>query len=116
MKIVLLDDEVGSYPDSNNRWPGFDCNDKRLQAASKNYLNVEVDKLQVHNRLKTYIIERIRPRYWFIAALDCSGVSRTIEYDLHLRNQEHGWLQELSMDYCGLEPVCVFLVAYVGLA
>lgn len=116
LKVLLLDDQQNSYPSTNNKWPGMQCDDSRLSIISKASLDVEVDKLPVDNRLHTFIIERLRPRYWFLAVLDCSGVEQTVEYDLHMVNLEQGWMKEISMDRCGLFPLALFLGIYLSTA
>jgi hypothetical protein len=116
MKIVLLDDQSDSYPDSNYRWPGFDCGDERLNVAAKAQLDIQLKDMPRNNRLHTYIVERIRPRFWFLAAIDCSGVGRTIEYEAHLVNIEKGWMAEISMDRCGITSLIVFIAIYLGAA
>lgn len=113
MKFILLDDQSDSYPDTNNRWPGYDCDDESLKTVAKAQLAVQVENLPSNNRLHTFIVERLRPRYWFVAALDCSGQARTIEYELHLVNIEQGWLKEVSMDHCGIWALGTFSTVYL---
>lgn len=116
MKIVLLNDQMDSYPDSTSRWPGYDCGDDRLNKAAKAQLSVDTNDMSRTNRLHTFIVEKLRPRFWFIAALDCSGIDRTIDYEVHLLNIEQGWLKELSMDHCGIPSLVLFLLVYLGTA
>jgi hypothetical protein len=113
-KIVLLDDQRSSYPDSSDRWPGYDCDDEKLKTTERGEWIVNAENLQSSNWIHTPIIEKIRPRYWFLVALDCSGVSRTIEYELHMLNLEQGWQQEISIDHVGVVSLCSFLLAYLA--
>lgn len=114
-KVILLNDQQDSYPDSHSRWPGFDCGDERLAKVAKAQLMIHAKSLPSNNKLHTYIVERLRPRFWFLAILDCSGVSRTIDFDLHLLNIKQGRWAELSMDRCGISSLCLFLVVYMVL-
>lgn len=118
MKILLLDDQGDSYPNSNDRWPGFDCDDKRLDTVAKKQQVMKLKNIgrqdPMLTRLHTYIVEKLRVRYWFVVALDCSGIDRTIEYELHLRNPKQGWLSEVSMDHCGILTLGFFLFVYLG--
>jgi len=114
-KVILLNDQQESYPDSSSRWPGFDCGDERLQKVAKAQLLIRAKSLPENNKLHTFIVERLRPRFWFLAILDCSGVSRTIDYDLHLLNIKQGWLAEISMDRCGVASLCAFFFVYMSI-
>jgi len=115
LKFLLLDDQGDSYPESNNRWPGYDCNDKKLlhMAKSSQLIDLEPADKNFKRELHTYIVEKLRPRYWYVVALDCSGITRTIEYEYHLTNIQQGWLLELSMDTCGLRWLTFFIFVYV---
>lgn len=112
VKILLLDDQRESYPDGNSRWPGFSCDGERLKVAAKTQTTVPLEQLRNDGRLHTYIVERIRPRWWFVVVLDCSGIQRTISYDLHMINVKSGWLRELSLDRCGIAAIAIFCGVY----
>jgi len=62
------------------------------------------------------IAQKIRPRWWFVAILDCSGHARKIDYSVHMINEKHGWLQELSMDRFGPRLIGLYLFLYTFLA
>jgi len=114
LKVFLLDDEPGSYPSTRSTWWGISCDDPKLKTIAK--ASADMDLARKKNRLHSFIVERIRSRYWFVAVLDCSGQDRMIEYDLRMLNIEQGWMQELSMDRCGVFPLTIFLGVYLATA
>jgi len=62
------------------------------------------------------LMQRLRPRWWYVTALDCSGIARTIDYSLHMTNPNQGWQKEFSMDHCGLVSLIFVLGIFVALA
>jgi hypothetical protein len=58
------------------------------------------------------LVERIRPRWFYVAIINCAGVERSVEYALHMTNPRQGWQQEFSMDQCGLRTLTAFLALY----
>eukprot|EP00930_Biecheleria_cincta_P037099 TRINITY_DN2543_c0_g1_i1.p1 TRINITY_DN2543_c0_g1~~TRINITY_DN2543_c0_g1_i1.p1 ORF type:complete len:458 (+),score=45.56 TRINITY_DN2543_c0_g1_i1:46-1419(+) len=117
VKIALLDDQRDSYSYSQTgsvEWLGG-CDDEKLNSAAKIMNEVNVSDTQpVSSSVNVH--ERVRPRMWYVALVDCSGQDRTIEYQVHMTNPKLGSLEELSMDSFSFTGVGFFLVVYVGLS
>jgi len=62
------------------------------------------------------LMQSLRPRWWYVAAVDCSGIERTVDYSFHMTNPLQGWQKEFSMDHCGLISLIFVLVIYVAAA
>jgi hypothetical protein len=115
MRVILLDDQADSYPNSMSRWPGYDCTDQRLETAAKTQLFFDANQLVGTGRLHTFIVERIRPRWWFLAIVDCDGMDHELKYSLHMTNTKAGWMEELSLDRCGLGTYVFVCLIYLGI-
>jgi len=115
IELVIFDDQADSYPGENAMW-NFKCGSEKLKRAAKFERSIEVSSLPNGGKFSMPLVEHLRPRWWFVAAIDCSGIERTLHYSLHMTNPRQGWQKELSMDHCGLISLIVVLVVYVGLA
>jgi len=63
------------------------------------------------------VLEKIRPRWWYIAIADCSNTDLAIKYEFHAVNDPYGWAQEFSTDRrFELYVFVILLIIYVGLA
>eukprot|EP00931_Biecheleriopsis_adriatica_P044312 TRINITY_DN2533_c0_g2_i1.p1 TRINITY_DN2533_c0_g2~~TRINITY_DN2533_c0_g2_i1.p1 ORF type:complete len:444 (-),score=37.94 TRINITY_DN2533_c0_g2_i1:174-1505(-) len=120
VQYVLFDDESKSYPDgteaqfaSNYR---FACGTPRLEHSKRWRSEFNASELTAGKSPSSDIFETIRPRWWYVALLDCSGQERTIDYAVHMTNPKLGWLQEFSMDRCGPHWMYLFLAAYACLS
>lgn len=114
MKLVMFDDQQDSYPDASLAW-NFQCGSEELNRAAKFQRDIDVSRLPDSGyEVPQYITQHIRPRWWYVAVIDCSGIERTIDYSIHMLNIHHGWQQEFSMDHCGLASLhFVFLIFVV---
>jgi hypothetical protein len=111
--LVTLDDQEESYPDINeDKWGGWTCNEKLEHARSKWSLGAASES-KYHTGIA--IVEGLRPRYWYLAIVDCSGVPLALDFDIRQRNPLQGWKQELSMDQ-RFEPHVLLLFALIHLA
>eukprot|EP00931_Biecheleriopsis_adriatica_P044310 TRINITY_DN2533_c0_g1_i1.p1 TRINITY_DN2533_c0_g1~~TRINITY_DN2533_c0_g1_i1.p1 ORF type:complete len:444 (-),score=40.74 TRINITY_DN2533_c0_g1_i1:93-1424(-) len=120
VEYVLLDDESESYPDGSEDQVSskyrFACGTALLEHAKRWSTEVNASSLESGKSLSSDIVETIRPRWWYVAILDCSGEERTVDYSVHLTNPKLGWLRELSMDRCGLNLMYPFLAVYFCLS
>jgi hypothetical protein len=115
LELVIFDDEAFSYPDESARMQ-FQCGSERLKQAAKVHFPINVSALPSGGRFTMPLHEHLRPRWWFVAAIDCSGIERTIGYSLHMTNPLQGWQKEFSMDHCGMVSMILALGAYATLA
>lgn len=115
MELVLFDDQADSYPNEKALW-NFQCGSQELKSAARFEQSIDVSKLPGDGRFIIPMTEHIRPRWWFVAVVDCSGVERTLDYSVHMTNPQQGWHKEFSMDQCGLASLLVTLGAYLALA
>jgi hypothetical protein len=111
--VVVFDDQAESFPDES-AYHDWKCDSQRLAKASKFQRSINTS-VPLWKTTMT-IDERIRPRWWYVALLDCSGVERKIEYTLHMLNPRLGWRKEFSIDQCGPVSLGLFLLAYIVLA
>jgi hypothetical protein len=96
-----------------SRWPGYDCEDDRLKIAAKTQSLFDAKNLGGTGRLHTYIVERVRPRWWFLALVDCDGMNHDLTYSLHMLNRKTGMFAELSLDHCGLSTYFMVFLIYL---
>jgi len=113
--LALLDDEYFSYPEVSQVWSEATCKD--VQRAAKK--SIRLDSLQLQTEggqyLNVPLVEKIRPRWWYIAVASCSAQAVEISYSMHLRNRLRGWQSELSMDVMGVCKTALILCATFGL-
>lgn len=118
LELVLFDDEEESLEDSNHIDWGLQCGSERLEHAAHGLIHLNGGQLNAaggHELSKSGIVEQLRPRWWYMAVVDCSGKDRELDYSLHLLNVKQGWQSELSMDKCGLVVMVLFCASYVML-
>lgn len=114
MELVLFDDQAESYPDESAiSQLGSECGGERLQTSARFARHIYGNKT---GHFTMPLEEKIRPRWWYVAVLDCSGDEHVLEYRIHMTNPRQGWLQEFSMDQSSLVTLGVFLMVYASLA
>jgi len=111
LKFVLFDDQASSYPDGSAVW-GFGCESERLKAAARWTDVINVTTLISGKAPRADIFERHRPRWWYVAIVDCSGTARVLDYTVHMINLHLGFLEEFSMDRIGPAGVYIFMALY----
>jgi len=111
----MFDDQADSYPDENAAW-NYHCGSEGLKKAAKFNVPIDVSQLPGSGRYSQYITQHIRPRWWYVAVVDCSGIERTVDYSIHMTNLQRGWQQEFSMDHCGIISSIFVLVIYGAVA
>lgn len=91
--LLLFDDEARSYPGPSGEWDSLPCEERIKHARKDKVINTS------HGRYKIPIRGKIRPRWWYVALADCSGVGlKSVEYEIHTTNSLYGWAQEFSSD------------------
>lgn len=102
--ILLFDDEARSYPGSSGEWDSLPC-EERIKHARKDIL------LNSSSRSYTIPIRgKIRPRWWYVALADCSGLGlKSVEYEIRTTNSFYGWAKEFSSDKRLALPVFLLL-------
>lgn len=114
--IALLDDEYFSFPEVSQVWGEANCSDIR-KAAKASY---PIDWAQAASKsgwlFNTPLIEKLRPRWWFVAIVSCSPFPVEFSYDIHMANQLKGSQREFSMDRMGVQTLtlgfALFLLRY----
>jgi hypothetical protein len=118
-EIALFDDQSGSYPNEDALW-SWKCGSDHLNNSAKLQIAFDASenywKLGKAPTVAEQINEQIRPRWWYVAIIDCAGFERTVKYDLHMTNPRQGWQQEFSMDQCGLVTLSFFLLVFIALS
>lgn len=118
MDLVLFDDQASSLPDSSHIDWNFQCGGERLISTSRGITHLNGTQMNTFEGMEIRdrgIIQHIRPRWWYVAVVDCSGEDRRLDYTLHMWNVKQGWQGELSMDRCGLPVLAAFFVAFSAL-
>jgi len=116
--LALLDDEYFSYPEVSQVWSEASCRD--VKTAAKKSIRLDWNQLHMEGGqyLNVPLVEKIRPRWWYIALVSCSGQAAQaveISYSMHLMNRLRGWQGELSMDLMGVCKTALLLCAMFGL-
>jgi hypothetical protein len=109
MQLAVFDDEAKSFPDESAFW-GLDCDGERLKQTARWVRPFNASKLP--HMVRSPLSEKLRPRWWYVAVIDCSGEDHVISYELHLENVKQGWQSELSMDRCRVTTLMWIFLAY----
>jgi len=105
--IALLDDEYFSFPEVSQVWDEANCTDI-LKASKASYMiDWSAAATTAGYTFQTPLIEKLRPRWWFIAFVSCSPFPLELSYDVHLQNQLKGREREFSMDRIGTESLTI---------
>lgn len=109
--IALLDDEYFSYPEVSQVWGEANCTD--VLRASKKSLHLDWKRVQTTagQKITIPLVEKVRPRWWYIALVSCSGHAYELSYSAHLENRLRGWQSEFSMDTMGVFATTLCLTA-----
>lgn len=116
ISIALLDDEYFSYPEVSQVWGEANCSDI-VKAAKKTY-PLEWKRISSAKGLSvhSHVIEKVRPRWWYIALVSCSDHSLQMEYRMRLENLLQGSNSQLSMDEIGAVSIsCFMALLFTGL-
>merc|ERR1719510_268209 len=100
--VALLDDEYFSFPEVSQVWGEANCTD--VVKASKNAIQLDWPQLKKPGgqHLHVPLVEKVRPRWWYIALVSCSNHAVEIAYNIHLNNRRQGSQSEFSMDSIGV--------------
>lgn len=112
--VALLDDEYFSFPEVSQVWGEANCSDV-LKAAKRSFpLKWDMLKTEGGVQVESPLVERLRPRWWYIALVSCSKSTIEVSYQMHLENKLRGWEVEFSMDQRG--AFALALLSCVGFA
>jgi len=98
--MVLFDDEDSSYTGPSSEWNAMTC-EERLQHARYHEVISSSRAAGPKGEHITFLIkQKLRPRWWYVALLDCSESSDGLEvsYQMHMTNPPYGWASEFSTD------------------
>lgn len=114
VKVALFDDQAESYP-GQGVFQGFQCEAPDMLRAAR---WIEEKNISDTGPVSAScnVFERLRPRWWYVAIVECSGEDRQIEYSVHMTNPKLGPFKELSMDSFGVMHIGFFVVIYLGLS
>eukprot|EP00419_Tripos_fusus_P071523 CAMPEP_0172872234 /NCGR_PEP_ID=MMETSP1075-20121228/92521_1 /TAXON_ID=2916 /ORGANISM="Ceratium fusus, Strain PA161109" /LENGTH=464 /DNA_ID=CAMNT_0013722547 /DNA_START=35 /DNA_END=1426 /DNA_ORIENTATION=- len=112
--VALLDDEYFSFPEVSQVWGEANCTD--VVKASKTALQLDWPQLKKPGgqHLHVPLVEKVRPRWWYIALVSCSNHDVEIAYSMHLSNRRKGWQSEFSMDSMGVLAMTAFFSLIFG--
>jgi len=68
------------------------------------------------NDVQTWLIERVRPRWWYVAFVSCSTFPVELHYEGHLENRLQGSRGELSMDEPGVCETSFLVIVFGAVA
>lgn len=114
--LILFDDESFSYPSAEDRRGQFRCGSETLKQASKYEGHMDAKILPSFGTFNMPLVERIRPRWWYVSLVDCSGEDHEVKYFLHMTNPKQGFQREMSMDQCGTRLLVMIFVIWALLA
>eukprot|EP00434_Breviolum_minutum_P016038 symbB.v1.2.014137.t1/scaffold1026.1/size143273/3 len=103
--VALLDDEYFSFPEVSQVWGEANCTD--VAKAAKKAFPLEwstIVSVEGHS-FNSAIVEKVRPRWWYIALASCSDHALRMSYELMVQNPLQGTNSQLSMDEIGCVPV-----------
>lgn len=115
--LALLDDEYFSFPEVSQVWNELNCSD--VIKASKRQWRLDWTKVKSTDGelIQSTLVERFRPRWWYIALTSCSDFQTELSYSMHLENRMRGYQSEFSMDAMNVFGLTlVVCVLFVGLA
>eukprot|EP00931_Biecheleriopsis_adriatica_P039404 TRINITY_DN22535_c0_g1_i2.p1 TRINITY_DN22535_c0_g1~~TRINITY_DN22535_c0_g1_i2.p1 ORF type:complete len:467 (-),score=81.05 TRINITY_DN22535_c0_g1_i2:31-1431(-) len=114
--ISLLDDEYFSFPEVSQVWGEANCSDVRKSAKKSYPLGWAEVSSSKGSSIKSVVVEKVRPRWWYISFVSCSQHSLEMNYRITLANLLQGSSSQLSMDEIGVLSVCaVVFLTFAGL-
>lgn len=114
--IALLDDEYFSFPEVSQVWDDLSCSEV-LKAAKKSWpLDWKELDSPSGQHLHSGLVERFRPRWWYIAFVSCSDAPLELSFQVHLLNRLRVSRQELSMDEPGVLETFLLALAFGAVA
>lgn len=109
LHLALLDDEYYSFPEVSQVWDELSC--KEVLKASKRNFTVDWRRASTANGTHQggTIVQKLRPRWWYIAVASCSDHDVSFSYSLHLQNPMSGKDAEFSFDAIGISRITLGL-------
>mmetsp|Transcript_144243 Transcript_144243/g.268777 ORF Transcript_144243/g.268777 Transcript_144243/m.268777 type:complete len:454 (+) Transcript_144243:56-1417(+) len=115
IELILFDDESFSYPSDEDSTGEFRCGSDKLKLASKYEGDMDAKTLPNFGKFQMPLVQKRRPRWWYVSLVDCSGEEHEVEFSLHMTNPKQGFQREMSMDQCGVRLLGLIFVTYAGL-
>lgn len=114
--LALLDDEYFSFPEVSQVWDELNCSDV-LKASKRSFpVNWHEAERPGGSRVETMVVEKIRPRWWYVAFVSCTAEPLEIRYKAHFVNKLRGVNQELSIDEPGVMVVFFLMLVFGAVA
>lgn len=98
MHLALFDDEAESYTGPTSAWGALTCEERMKHAKEFETVDWTRASWERGQQVVFYVRQRLRPRWWYVALLDCSGDDIEVEYTIRLTNPSYGWAAEFSTD------------------
>ncbi|CAE8589583.1 unnamed protein product [Polarella glacialis] len=116
--VALLDDEYFSFPEVSQVWSEANCSDVTKSAKRSFELHwADISKADPGASVTSKVIEKVRPRWWYVAIASCSDQALEMNYRLYLENSLQGSQKQLSMDEMSIVSIAsMFLLLFAGLA
>lgn len=115
--IGMMDDEVFSFPGVAQKSSEITCIEVKRLSKSTHNIDWNLIREGGQHSGKINIVQKVRPRWWYVALASCSGQAVEISYTMHLTNPELGSLSEFSIDTVRVASwVPLLLTVFVALA
>lgn len=112
--VALLDDEYFSFPEVSQVWGEANCTDVAKAAKRAFALEWRTISSREGQHFYSIVVEKVRPRWWYIALASCSDHALAMSYELLVQNPMQGINLQLSMDEIGIVLVC--FMTFLGFA
>eukprot|EP00929_Paragymnodinium_shiwhaense_P028533 TRINITY_DN16512_c0_g1_i1.p1 TRINITY_DN16512_c0_g1~~TRINITY_DN16512_c0_g1_i1.p1 ORF type:complete len:506 (-),score=87.49 TRINITY_DN16512_c0_g1_i1:229-1626(-) len=89
VNVLLLDDEADSYTGPSSEWDSLSCEDKMARAKRVMPIHASARRVEGFRRIAR-LHEKVRPRWWYFAAVSCSDADVYVEYEVTARNLPYG--------------------------
>lgn len=116
LHLALLDDEYFSFPEVSQVWDELGCREVMKASKSTHLFDWKHALLANGSHYGSRIVEKVRPRWWYVAVASCSDQDVSFSYSIHLQNPRAGKDHEFSFDAVGICRLTLYLVvAFAGL-
>lgn len=113
LSLALYDDQSSSFPGQTDAFLSLSCDEQLLHARWYNSIITEASTAKGYH-ITMPLTERIRPRWWYVALVNCGAQDIDMTYTIHMWNPLHGWEHEFPVDHYGVMQLCiVFLIVYI---
>jgi len=113
--LALFDDQSSSYPRQADAFLELPCDEQLKHSRYQVQITSDV-RTEEGFHMNIPVFERIRPRWWYIAVLNCGVQDVDLAYTIHTTNPTAGWQREFSVDHYGVARLCLMLLVIYSIA